>query len=98
MLTYLLSDKFSVEKRKQVLAQDYNIRMKEVYEGVDDMSGLGAAIREEARKEGRREGRREGIQDMILNLYKLGMNTSMIAKAAELAEQEVLDIIEKYTK
>src|SRR5699024_11881244 len=29
MLTYLLSHKFSVEKRKEVLSRDYNIRSEE---------------------------------------------------------------------
>ena len=42
--------------------------MKEVYEGVDDMSGLGAAIREE----GRKEGRKEGIQALILDYLEEG--------------------------
>lgn len=46
MLTYLSSNKFSVAERKKVLANDYNIKMKEIYEGVDNMSGLGAAIRQ----------------------------------------------------
>jgi len=43
-LTYLLWHKFSVAERKRVLSQDYNIK-KEVYEGVDTISGLGAAVR-----------------------------------------------------
>ncbi len=58
----------------------------EVLEEVDDMSGLGAAIRE--------EGRKEGIKDTIINFYNLGIDISTIAKGVKLTEQEVLDIIE----
>ncbi len=83
-LTYLLSHKFSVAERKRVLSQDYNIKMKEVYEGVDAMSGLGAAIRQE-----------EKI-DTIINFYKLGIDIPTISKGVKLTEQEVLDIIKQH--
>ena len=84
MLTYLLSDKFSVAERKKVLERDYHIKMQEVYEGVDTMAGLGAAIRKE-----------EKI-DTILNFYKLGVDIPTIAKGVKLAEQEVLNIIKQH--
>jgi len=84
MLTYLLSDKFSVAERKKVLDRDYHIKMQEVYEGVDTMAGLGAAIRKE-----------EKI-DTILNFYKLGVDIPTIAKGVKLAEQEVLTIIKQH--
>ena len=58
--------------------------MEEVYEGVDNMSGLGAAIRQE-----------EKI-DTILNFYELGIDIPTIAKGVKLAEQEVLDIIKQH--
>lgn len=64
MLTYLLSDKFSVAERKKVLERDYHIKIQEVYEGVDTMAGLGAAIR--------KEGKEEGIRTLILDYLEEG--------------------------
>jgi len=85
MLTYLLSDKFSVEKRKQVLAEDYHIKMQEVYEGVDTMVGLGAAIREEARKEGRQEGKIE----IAKNMLKSHLPIETIVQCTGLSKEEI---------
>ena len=87
-LTYLLSHKFSVAERKRVLSQDYNIKMHEVLEGVDTMSGLGAAVRQ--------EGRQEEKIDTIINFYKLGIDIPTISKGVKLTEQEVLDIIKQH--
>ncbi len=52
------------------------------------MSGLGAEIREEGRQEAKRE--------MIINFYKLGIDTRTIADGAKLDEQKVIDIIKQY--
>lgn len=87
-LTYLLSYKFSIAERKRVLSHDYNIKMHEVLEGVDSMSGFVAAIRE--------EGRQKEKIDTIINFYKLGIDIPIISKGVKLTEQEVLDIIKKY--
>lgn len=84
----MLSHKFSVAERKRVLSQDYNIKMKEVYEGVDAMSGLGVAIRQ--------EGRQEEKIDTIINFYKLGIDIPTISKGVKLTEQEVLGIIKQH--
>ena len=74
MLTYLLSHKFSVEKRKEVLSRDYNIGMQEVYKEVDSMSGLGEAVYQE----GIEKGREEGIQALIIDNIEEGFSKEKI--------------------
>ena len=76
-LTYLLSHKFSVAERKRVLSQDYNIKMHEVLEGVDKMSGLGAAIRQEEKIE------------IARNMLKDNLPISTIIKYTGLSKEEV---------
>lgn len=76
-LTYLLSHKFSVAERKRVLSQDYNIKMHEVLEGVDTMSGLGAAIRQEEKIE------------IAKNMLKDNLPISAIIKYTGLSKEEV---------
>lgn len=76
-LTYLLSHKFSVAERKRVLSQDYNIKMHEVLEGVDTMSGLGAAIRQEEKIE------------IARNMLKDNLPISTIIKYTGLSKEEV---------
>jgi len=76
-LTYLLSHKFSVAERKRVLSQDYNIKMHEVLEGVDTMSGLGAAIRQEEKIE------------IAKNMLKDNLPISAIIKYTGLSKEEI---------
>ena len=76
-LTYLLSHKFSVAERKRVLSQDYNIKMHEVLEGVDTMSGLGAAIRQEEKIE------------IAKNMLKDKLPISAIIKYTGLSKEEI---------
>lgn len=76
-LTYLLSHKFSVAERKRVLSQDYNIKMHEVLEGVDTMSGLGAAVRREEKIE------------IAKNMLKDNLPISAIIKYTGLSKEEI---------
>ncbi|MCI8630581.1 MAG: hypothetical protein HFE57_14015 [Firmicutes bacterium] len=76
-LTYLLSHKFSVAERKRVLSQDYNIKMKEIYEGVDTMSGLGAAIRQEEKIE------------IAKNMLKSHLPIETIVQCTGLSKEEI---------
>lgn len=80
-LTYLLSHKFSVAERKRVLSQDYNIKMQKVLEGVDTMSGLGAAVRQ--------EGRQEEKIEIARNMLKDNLPISTIIKYTGLSKEEV---------
>lgn len=55
--------------------------------------------RREGRQEGRREGRQEGRQEgMVYAYYEMNMQTNEIAKKLQLAETEVLDIINNMKK
>lgn len=56
------------------------------------MASLGAEIRQEGKQEGRQEAKRE----MIINFYKLGIDTRTIADGVKLDEQKVIDIIKQY--
>lgn len=76
-LTYLLSHKFSIAERKRVLSQDYNIKMHEVLEGVDTMSGLGAAVRREEKIE------------IAKNMLKDNLPISAIIKYTGLSKEEI---------
>ncbi len=80
-LTYLLSHKFSVAERKRVLSQDYNIKMKEIYEGVDTMSGLGAAIRQ--------EGEIKKQIEIAKNMLKSNLPTETIVQCTGLSKEEI---------
>ena len=80
-LTYLLSHKFSVAERKRVLSQDYNIKMHEVLEGVDTMSGLGAAVRQ--------EGRQEEKMEIAKNMLKSNLPILTIVKYTGLSKEEI---------
>ena len=64
-------------ERKRVLSQDYNIKMHEVLEGVDKMSGLGAAIRQEEKIE------------IARNMLKDNLPISTIIKYTGLSKEEV---------
>ena len=80
-LTYLLSHKFSVTERNRVLSQDYNIKMHEVLEGVDTMSGLGAAVRQ--------EGRQEEKMEIAKNMLKSNLPILTIVQCTGLSKEEI---------
>lgn len=80
-LTYLLSHKFSVAERKRVLSQDYNIKMHKVLEGVDTMSGLGAAVRQ--------EGRQEEKIEIAKNMLKSHLPIETIVQCTGLSKEEI---------
>lgn len=80
-LTYLLSHKFSVAERKRVLSQDYNIKMCKVLEGVDTMSGLGAAVRQ--------EGRQEEKIEIAKNMLKSHLPIETIVQCTGLSREEI---------
>ncbi len=87
-LTYLLTNKYSASEKKRILSEEYGIKKQEIDERIDKMASLGAEIREEGRQEAKRE--------MIINFYKLGIDTRTIADGVKLDEQKVIDIIKQY--
>jgi hypothetical protein len=71
LLEVLLSTEVQAEKKKQILQEDFNIKMTETLdEEVSDMCNISKGIREDGRAEGRAEGRVEERVEAIRNLMR----------------------------
>ena len=97
LLSTLLSTTESVESRKQILEEEYNIPMtKQIDEEVLDMCNLGMAIEmrgvEKGIQKGRAEGREEGMEKGI----KKGILSSIekLMKTMKLTAQQAMDALE----
>ena len=89
LLTYLITNKYDLEERKRVLKEDYNIKMEEVYEGVNDMSSLSEAVFQEGREEGREEGKLE----IAKNMLKDNLPLEVIVKYTGLSKEEIEKLV-----
>lgn len=82
LLSTLLSTTETVESRKQILEDEFDIPMtKQIDEEVLDMCNLGMAVQLRGEEKGRAEGIVEGAIKTLVDLFKKGILT--LAQAAE---------------
>lgn len=98
LLGALLSKKLSVERKSDIIEEEYDIPMEQdLGKEVKIMGSLSDGIREEAFAEGITAGRAEGESEIIRKLYQKGCPMEQIVLFTDKSEDEVRAIIEGKT-
>ena len=77
----LLTNKYGLKERKRILKEDYNIKMDEIYKGVEDMSSLSGAVFQ--------EGKIEGKLEIAKNMLMQNLSLTMISECTGLSKKDI---------
>ena len=94
LLSTLLSTTKSVEKRKEILENDFHIPMtKEIEEGMQDMCNFGTAVQIYGERIGEERGEQRGVEKTILEVIKnlketMKLTTKQAMDAMKLSEED----------
>ena len=77
----LHTNKYGLKERKRILKEDYNIKMDEIYKGVEDMSSLSEAVFQ--------EGKIEGKLEIAKNMLMQNLSLTMISECTGLSKKDI---------
>ena len=98
LLEVLLSSKRAVEEKKQILENEYNIKMTETLESeVSQMCNLSDGVERQGIEKGLKQGLQTAWYNAVKNLMKnLNLTCEQAIKALGISEEEWEDIKELY--
>ena len=98
LLEVLLSSKRAVEEKKQILENEYNIKMTETLESeVSQMCNLSDGVERQGIEKGLKQGLQTARYNAVKNLMKnLNLTCEQAIKALGISEEEWEDIKELY--